>query len=451
MEKSLQYTQNKKKSPSGGRINTFFPSFIGLALWGNDLFVCEATKRFGTKFKSGTVKDFLSRNASKLRSNLEFLKGKQRPVILSWPREKTTVRELYVEAQDLKKLRKTLGSQLDSLFPFKPGEAYFDLYPCNSPDRSRKSTGERKVYLFAINRKELDDVIGRLEILGLRPSRVIPSPLAFLPMLNRKSEGVVCLHRIGNGEYVYNFYNLGVLLETHICNEEKLKQNLREEPPSAVFAIGFEDDKLPRKIIDAIPKRVSVAYLDPSWESSGAAIYEAHSHSYDFQFLRPSKRKVNYQNLYLASLLLLILSLLVAIPQISQIRDQRRLVLVDAEIAGLKGHAFALEKLNRIAMSRKALNAIANSQKGYVSRADILLELATILPENTWIKGLSVKKNIFEIEGFAASLSETMFLLEDASIFSNVELIPPLVKDKDGMEHFRLKGNLLREKTDERS
>ncbi len=233
----MQYTQNKKKSPSGGRINTFFPSFIGLSLWGNDLFVCEATKRFGTKFKSSTVKDFLSQNASKLRSNLESLKGKQKPVILSWPREKTTVRELYVEAQDLEKLRKTLGLQLDSLFPFKPGEAYFDLYPCSSLDRSGKSDSEGKVYLFAINRKELDDVIGRLEILGLRPSRVIPSPLAFLPMINKKSEGVVCLQQVGNGEYVYNSYNLGVLVETHVCNEEKLKQNLREVPPRAVFAI----------------------------------------------------------------------------------------------------------------------------------------------------------------------------------------------------------------------
>ncbi len=448
---SLQSTRNKENNRSRGRTSTFFPSFIGLALNGNDLYVCEATKRFNTKFKSGTVKDFLSRDPSTLKSNLKELKGHLKPVVLSWPRERTMVRDLFISNSNLQELREALAAQLDTLFPFKPEDAYFDLYPCGSFKGTDKSAKERKICLFAINKKELDDVLGRLKVIGLMPSRIIPSPLAFLPMMEKKVEGAVCLYRDREGQYVYNLYCMGELVDTHVCSEKKLRQYLCENPPNAILAVGFKKEKLPRQISDTLSEDTVVTYPDASWESSGAAIYEAYSHSYDFQLLRPSKKRADFKNLYFISLIALLLSLLIAIPQISQLKDKERLNIVEAEIEGLKEHAFALRKLEGLAMVRRALAGVLESQKGYVPRADILLELSRLLPENTWIEDLSIKGETFEMTGFTTSLAKIMFILENSPIFSNVELVPPVESGKDGKEHFRLKGNILREKTNEES
>ncbi len=448
---SLQSTRNKENTRSRGRTSTFFPSFIGLALKGNDLYVCEATRRFNTKFKSGVVKDFLSRDPSTLKSNLKGLKGHLRPIILSWPRERTMVRELFISNPNLKELREALASQLDTLFPFNPEDAYFDLYPCGSFERTNPSARERKICLFAINKKELDDVLGRLKVIGLMPSRIIPSPLAFLPMMEKKVERAVCLYRDGEGQYIYNLYCMGELVDTHVSSEKKLRQDLHENPPNAILAIGFGKEKLPRRISDTLSEDTFVTYPDPSWESSGAAIYEAHSHSYNFQLLRPSKKRADFKNLFFVSLIALLLSLLIVIPQISQLKDKERLNIVEAEIEGLKEHAFALRKLEGLAMVRRALAGVLESQKDYVPRADILLELSRLLPEDTWIEDLSIKGETFEMTGFTTALAETMFILENSPIFSNVELIPPVESGKDGKEHFSLKGNILRERRNEKS
>ncbi len=450
MATSLQYTRSKKttstKRLNRGRTSTFFPSFIGLSIRGDDLYVCEATKRFTTRLKSATVKNFFSHDSSKRKPKLDSLKsfkGQFKPVILSWPREKTMVRELYVKDANLQDLRKTLTLQLDSLFPLKPEDAYFDLYPCGLSRVTKKNTTERKVYLFAINKKELDVVLDRLKAVGLTPSRVITSSLAFLPMLEKKMDSVARLHGNNKGEYVYDFYHTGGLEKTHICqNEEKLKQELLEDSPEAVVAVGFGGKELSDNIVNILPEETVITYHDFSCESEGAAIYETHDHSYDFQLLRPFKRMANYQNIYMVCMMALLLSLLISIPQIAQIKDNERLNLVNAEIEGVKKQAFALKKLEGIAKAKNALTAALGSQKGYVPRADILLELSTILPESVWIKELSVNGDRFEIEGVTDSLPDTMFLLEDSHLFSDVELVPPLTKDKDGKEHFRLKGSL---------
>lgn len=452
MKASLQYTRNKNKLVSSGRINTFFPSFVGLALRGNDLFVCEATKRFSTKLRSLTVKDFLSQDPSALRANPLAVNGRGKPIVLSWPRERTMVRELYVSNPNLQELRETLALQLDSLFPIGPEEAYFDLYPCISLKGTEESVSGRKVYLFAVDKRELEEVLDRLEVVGLVPSRIIPSSLAFLPMLEKRAEKVVCLYRNEEGGYIYNFYCTGGLVRTYVCEgEEELERSLQQNSPGAILAVGFKGEKLSRQILNTVVEETPITYLDPSWESSGASLYETYGHIYDFNLRRPNRRVVNYQNLYMVSLVALFFSLLFAIPQIAQIKNKERLNLIELEIEGIKKQAFALKGLEGIARTQKAVGTVLESQKGYVPRADILLGLSTLLPEDAWIKELSIKEDIFEVEGVTTSLAETMFLLEDSPIFSNVELIPPVVKDKDGKDCFRLKGNILQEEVHERS
>ncbi len=444
---SLPYTRTRSKPTPGGSISTFFPSFIGLALRGKDLIVCEATKRISSKFKLTKVEDFLSMEPPDLGKKLKHLKGQHSPVILSWPRENTMVRELDASSPNLRELRETLAPQLDSLFPLEPDEAYFDLYPCGPPEEVESSPQKSKVYLFATPKQEVRHILDRLKVVGLIPSRIIPSPLAFIPLLDRRAGNVVCLYRREAGGYIYNLYRMKTLVKTHTCNEEELKQNLDKDSPETILAIGFEDKKLSSQLLNDHTKGTLVTYLDDTWECTGAALYETCSHPYDFNLLRPYKKRANYQNLYMVSLMALLLSLVFVIPQIAQIKENERLNLIEAEIAGIKEHAFKLKKLERATRARNALIPVLKSREDYIPRIDVLLELSDVLLEDGWIKELSINGNTFELEGSASSLTKVMFLLEDSPIFSNIELIPPLETDKDGKEHFRLKGSISREQT----
>ncbi len=446
MGTSLRYIRNKNKSTATGPIRTFFPSFIGLALRGEDLFISEVAKRLNTRLRSITLEGFLSQDPKAMRVDTFTLKGEQKPVVLSWPRERTMIRELQISSSNLGELRETLALQLDSLFPFKPEEAYFDLYPCTLIKGTEEPALGKKVYLFAVNKKELDDVLKRLEVVGLMPSRIIPAPLTFLPMLEDKVERVACVYKSGESGYICNFYYNKGLIRTQACGgEEDLGENLKEDSPEAILVVGFGDEKLPQPILDTLSGEGLITYLDSSWESVGAALYESFPYSYDFNLLKSLKRRVNYQSLYTVLLTVLLLSLALAIPQIVQIRAERRLNLVESEIEGIKKQAFVLKELEGVARAQKALDLALESRKGHIPKIEVLLELSTLLPGDAWIKGLLIKEDTFELEGWAASLAEVMFLLEDSPIFYNVELVPPVTKG-EGKEHFRLKGSILREK-----
>jgi general secretion pathway protein L len=73
---------------------------------------------------------------------------------------------------------------------------------------------------------------------------------------------------------------------------------------------------------------------------------------------------------------------------------------------------------------------------------DILAKLTSALPDDTWIKQLSLKRDYFEIEGIGLSGSNVLTLLEDSPTFSQVRFTSSVLKDRDGKERFKIKGNI---------
>lgn len=106
----------------------------------------------------------------------------------------------------------------------------------------------------------------------------------------------------------------------------------------------------------------------------------------------------------------------------------------------------AVEKLqDRIAVLDRAVDNVNKIKEDYIPRIDVILELAKVLPNDAWVKSLTIVENSFEVEGDAVSSTNLIPILENSPLFSGVGLASPVTKTQSGREKFRIKGNIQRQ------
>ena len=180
----------------------FFPKSIGLSIHGNDLIVSKTSQKFlKASSESTVVKGFLLKESGASLLDLRIIIDAQgfqaKHIILSWPRERTIVREIELPGSNIKELREAISYQLDSFILFPEDEVYYDIFTSNSAEYGEK------VFIFAIKKEELDDFILKLESSNLKPDRVIISPLSYIPLVN---DGKVAVIEKYEDRYTFNLY-----------------------------------------------------------------------------------------------------------------------------------------------------------------------------------------------------------------------------------------------------
>jgi Tfp pilus assembly protein PilN len=113
----------------------------------------------------------------------------------------------------------------------------------------------------------------------------------------------------------------------------------------------------------------------------------------------------------------------------------------------------ALEKLLSDINSIKEKSMLLYNVKNNEITLEILAELAAIMPKDSWITNLHYKgidrndkkKTASEliVNGYAASSSTLIPLLEDSPFFEKVEFVGPIKKTKD-KEQFKLSARIVR-------
>ena len=97
-----------------------YPKSIGLLIHGNDLIISIASQKFlKSSYESTVVEDFLLKESLDLKLIIDAYGFQTNNIILSWPRERTIVREIELPESNIKELKESLSYQLDSfiLFP----------------------------------------------------------------------------------------------------------------------------------------------------------------------------------------------------------------------------------------------------------------------------------------------------------------------------------------------
>ena len=409
----------------------FFPKSVGLSIHENDLILSKISQKFvKCAFESIVIKDFLLKDSLDIKLILNTQGYQAKETVLSWPREKTIVREVELPGSNIKALRDTISYQLDCFVLFSEDSIYYDIYPSTSSEYGEKA------FIFAIKKEDLDSVISRFESLNINPNRVVISPLSFIPFVN---EGKVIVIDKRADFYTFNLYTDSVLVNTSLIRKEDvLKEKIVESKPNKVILLSKECND----IVDYGKENIEVELWEDSKESLGAAVNGASEYLKGFNVLKISKKKFIPQSILAGALLLSIIAFAFFMPGIVKHKKEQTINIINNKLQELQPEVTAVSELKgEIAGLIETTNKVKELISYDNRRIDLLAELTGVIPDDTWVKQLSFKKDYFEMEGIGASGANVLTLLEYSPIFSQVRFTSSVSKNRDGKERFKIRGN----------
>lgn len=412
----------------------FFPKSIGLSIHGNDLIVTKASQLFlKSSVESTLVEDFLLKDSLDLQLILDAQSLQKINIILSWPREKTIVREIELPGASINELRESISYQLDSFVMLAENEIYYDIYQSNSIEYGEK------VFIFAIKKDYLDSVITKLETSNLKPDRVIVSPLSYVPLINNDNKVAViekCVER-----YTFNLYIHSTLVSTSLIrNKNNLKDRINENMPKELIFFGWGQDE----VVDICDiDDFKIEFWEEKKQSLGASLNGLSECLQRFNALKTKVKSKVSEFVLMGVLALLVLAFIAILPGIFRHKKEMSLQAINLKLKELRPGAMASnglrDKVNGVLEITDKINEVVNQKS---RRIDMLAELTDAIPDDTWVRQLYIQDNNFEIEGIGLSGSKVLTQLEYSPKFDQVSFTSSVVKNKDGKEKFKIKGSL---------
>jgi general secretion pathway protein L len=129
------------------------------------------------------------------------------------------------------------------------------------------------------------------------------------------------------------------------------------------------------------------------------------------------------------------------------------LLKMDATVSELR------ERLNTARKDVEEINKTRSDINAYVQKlhslkeeksstsnvVDVLLELTSILPDDTWLENVALKDGGVTMQGQSASATELIRLLESSAIFSKAKFESPVVQLPGGLaERFNIRAEINR-------
>ncbi len=304
------------------------------------------------------------------------------------------------------------------------------MYPSNSSEYGEK------VFIFAIKKEELDEVMSKLESANLKPNRVIISPLSYIPLVNDNKVAVIekC-----KDLYTFNLYVDSTLVNTALARTgEVLKEKINENKPDDLIFLGWEHGD----IFGLNNDEVNVEYWERSKESLGAALNGLSECLNRFNVLKVKGKRYISQLALTGVLSLLILAFAFILPGTIKHKKVQSIRAIDARLEELHPEVMTASRLrDEIDSVLETTNKINDIIRNKSCRIDLLAELTGAIPDDTFIKQLFFKKGNFEIEGIGLSGAKVLTLLENSPQFDHVSFTSSVVKDRSGKEKFKIKGN----------
>ena len=124
----------------------------------------------------------------------------------------------------------------------------------------------------------------------------------------------------------------------------------------------------------------------------------------------------------------------------SHLMIQRQILQnLDAELGRLRTEASAVEKIqSETEQLKKNIKYIRSLRPGGAYAVEIADELSRIIPADAYLTEMKLVENKIRLFGTAESASDLISLLEESSLFEDVEFIAAIRKDRDGKEVFRI-------------
>ena len=394
-------------------------------------------------FESIVVKDFLTKEPLDLKLIIDAQGYKDKEIVLSWPREKTIVREVEMPVSSINELRESISYQLDSFILFTEEDVYYDVYPSLSSEYGEKA------FIFAIKKEDIDSILAKLESLNLSPSQIVISPLSLIPFVDESKVSILDKYKYKE-HYSYDLYLESTLVNTSLIkNEDTLKERITEDKPDRLILLDKEggNDQIITEIVafyELCKDNVKVETWNKDKESMGAAINGVTGYLKGFNALRGKRINLLPQLILTGIFSLLIITFAIIIPGVIMQKKLENVNAIDAKLQELLPIVTAaIESRNKVESILETTGKVKEITNPEYLRIDLLEELTKALPDDTWIKKLSFKPDYFEIEGIGISGENVLSLIENTPKFKQVRFTSPVTKDQKGRgkEKFKIRGS----------
>ena len=163
------------------------------------------------------------------------------------------------------------------------------------------------------------------------------------------------------------------------------------------------------------------------------------------------KRKTNHvvvTGIFMALIVILSLAWALGLSYESKLISSeltKRLKALQPDVTQVKNISQEVEKVD------KELSMIEKVSETEVSKMEIMKELTTILPADTWLDNLDVSNEKMEINGYSESASNLIPMLEISPLLENVQFGSSITKMGPGKERFKIKADIERVKSTDSS
>ncbi len=379
---------------------------------------------------------------------------------LGVPRDLSFLRIVTLPAAVKEDLRQTLAYELDKYAPFSAEDVAFD-YQVLAQD---KEQGQLQVLLVMMRKASLRPFLALAAQAGKAVATIGISSTALVNALDylnqdmRQDAGALLFLENGHLELdyikdrrlVYSRYvpadpaGLGELLGREVG---LLREAQGLEGELQIRCLGLDSAG---KWLEQAAPGLECRPLDPSAfglsrpgliRAFGLALAGVREVPMGLNLLPPELQKKASKIGYYTMFGLLGLLLLAAAAWGGGQLFQKRLMLkrLDAEISRLGTEIAKIEAQQRRLTDLEAqIDYVAGLRSKHIPALDVLKELTEIIPPEAWVRNLSYADGRVQIQGYAASASELIPLLEASPLFKNVGFLSRITKSRDGKEQFRI-------------
>jgi Tfp pilus assembly protein PilN len=438
----------------------YLKTSVGIELRGEDMLIASLQGNFS----SGTFTHF-KRVANFRRHDLEDLRQEVNQffratglskdnIILGIPRGDIVLRYLDLPSEVADNLRQVVHYQVQSFEPTEEDKFYFDYSLLKSPANAKRIS----IQLVMVRKSQLDGYLQLLRGIGIRPVGVLGSSmgLANIFLQNRKEEpdntsiladlssSAVELLALRRGAIAYsrevakeNDQSWKDLILREV-NEAVSKMRLApEDALEQIVLAGEASESAHPEIKDAIQDCELLKNLIPVEipEANKFHVQEAASTlglAYTGMVRRPSIRinllpanlrirQTRWAYVPAALLGLAIVALLIALGVHKMVQNRGLIRELDRQILSLKA---PVDRIQSFRSQSETLEKRSQSIEGLLHSRDmnleILRELTTILPPDTYLNNYSNRDGTIQIGGYSGSAYDLMPKLEKSPILKDV-------------------------------
>jgi len=396
-----------------------------------------------------------------LKAELDTRQLGPRRIRLGLARALVTVKAIELPRADGGQLADMVGFELERHVPFPPEDVRFDWAPLASA-----AAGSVRVLVTACERRTVDGALRLLEEPRLKPAALTVACHDLPALLARrtKTPRVVWVHRHGGAADL-------------VCLAEGRPEISRTVPAADAAALADEvaatvtllgwgecdgiwvsgddaDELLASVALDQLAASVSEPPWSPAAQAllaglpqndSGRAVLALAvalgSRRPELNLLPVELRPRTFSAGQLVTTGMVGLTALLGLALVvgQGYTHQRYAARVSEAIRQLDPEVKAVERLAaELAQKKRLLEAIATIERIDVRPLPIMRELTERLPQDAWLRTLSMDKQGLEITGQAGAANQLIPLLENSPSLTRVEFTAPVTKAGD-KEQFRIK------------